>query len=151
MYVLMLLKCMFSIIAPMTLCHVRSVCLLKNPQAKNLWVYMSGKFPMDLGIPPLEIQNLTETNPLKSRSLVCGLTVWLVAYNIQHANSNLPHATHGIEHATCNISTWHTSYMMRIILHIKYSLKPMTYANWHLTLHIIFIGWGTRHGVYQMW
>ena len=32
-----------------------------------------GKFPMDLGIPPLEIKNLTESKPRKSRLSVCGL------------------------------------------------------------------------------
>ena len=31
-------------------------------------------FPMDLGIPPLKIKNLLESNPLKVRLLVCGLT-----------------------------------------------------------------------------
>ena len=30
---------------------------------------------MDPGIPPLEIENLLESNPLKSSLLVCGLTV----------------------------------------------------------------------------
>ena len=33
-----------------------------------------GNSRMDLGIPPLEFKNLIESNPLKSRFLVCGLT-----------------------------------------------------------------------------
>ena len=35
----------------------------------------SGEFPMDLGIPPLEIWNMVEISPLQSRFSVCGLTV----------------------------------------------------------------------------
>ena len=42
----------------------------KNPQTENLWVSHSGKFPNDLGAPPLEIKNLLESDPLKSRFLV---------------------------------------------------------------------------------
>ena len=34
----------------------------------------SGKFPMDLGIPPHEIKNLLESDPLKSGFLVRRLT-----------------------------------------------------------------------------
>ena len=34
-----------------------------------------GKFPTDLGTPPLRIKNMLESKPLKSGLLVCGLTV----------------------------------------------------------------------------
>ena len=36
-------------------------------QTNNVWVWMSGKFPKDLGIPPLQIKNLPESKPPKSR------------------------------------------------------------------------------------
>ena len=34
-----------------------------------------GKSPMDLGIQPLKVKNMMESNPLKSRFLVCGLAI----------------------------------------------------------------------------
>ena len=40
--------------------------------------------PMDLGIPPLRIKNLLESNPLKSRFVFCGLAIeftWGFGYN----------------------------------------------------------------------
>ena len=47
-----------------------------NPQTKNRRPQFSGKFPVDLGVPPLETTNeMLESNPLKSRVLVCGLAV----------------------------------------------------------------------------
>ena len=47
----------------------------KNPQAENPRVQMPGEFPVDLGIQPLRFENLTESNPLKSRLSARGLTV----------------------------------------------------------------------------
>ena len=49
----------------------------KNPQTNySLSLnFSSGRFPKDLGIPPLKIETLTESNPLKSRFLVCGLAL----------------------------------------------------------------------------
>ena len=34
-----------------------------------------GIFPMDLGVPLLRLENLLESNPLRSRFSVCGLAV----------------------------------------------------------------------------
>ena len=47
----------------------------KNPQTENRWLETSGKLPMDLGIPTLNIKNLLESNRLSSRYLVRGLAV----------------------------------------------------------------------------
>ena len=47
----------------------------KHVQTKNICLISSGEFPMDLGIPPLKIKNMLESNPLKSRFLVRGVTV----------------------------------------------------------------------------
>ena len=38
--------------------------------AKNAWLKLSGKIPMDVRIPPLEIKIMLESNPLKSTMLV---------------------------------------------------------------------------------
>ena len=46
----------------------------RNPQTKNGRLEISGGFPVDVGIPPLKIKNLLESNPLRSRFVVCGLT-----------------------------------------------------------------------------
>ena len=40
----------------------------KNSQTDGLRVEISGRFPTVLGIPPREIKNLLESNPVKSRS-----------------------------------------------------------------------------------
>ena len=42
---------------------------------KICWLNISGKFPMCLGIPPLQIKIMLESNPLKSRILVWRLAV----------------------------------------------------------------------------
>ena len=47
-----------------------------NPQAKSRWLQMSGRLPRDLETSPLEIQNLLESSPRKSRFLVRGLAVY---------------------------------------------------------------------------
>ena len=39
------------------------------------WLIISGKFPVEMRIPPLEIKNMLESNPLKSRILVWRLAV----------------------------------------------------------------------------
>ena len=39
----------------------------ENPQAKNVLVWVSGDLPVDLGIPPLDINDLTESNPRNPR------------------------------------------------------------------------------------
>ena len=44
---------------------------------------------MDLGVPPVEIRNLLGLKPLKSRFLVCELTVW------QHGNTGLRDTAQG--------------------------------------------------------
>ena len=43
--------------------------------AKIRFLKLSGKFPMDMRIPPLDIEMLLESNPLKSRILVRRLAV----------------------------------------------------------------------------
>ena len=50
---------------------------------KIRWVNIYGKFPMDMRIPPLEIQVMLEPNPLRSRVLVRRLAV----------TRNAPHTT----------------------------------------------------------
>ena len=55
---------------------------LESPQTEDLRVGTSGRFPVDLGIRPLGIKNLLESNPLKSRFLAHGwaaIHVWLVS------------------------------------------------------------------------
>ena len=54
--------------------RVRSIPTPRSRKAKNLWLWNAGDFPVDLGIPPLKIQNLLGSNPPKSRFLVCGWT-----------------------------------------------------------------------------
>ena len=53
-----------------------------NPQTKNLPGQTSGKFPMDLGIPPLMNKNALESNPLQSRFSARGLAVWGCRYQV---------------------------------------------------------------------
>ena len=48
---------------------------------------ISGKLPMGLGIPPFEVKSLPESIPLKSRFLVCGLTVAFMS-GIRYAGSD---------------------------------------------------------------
>ena len=43
---------------------------------KIAWLKLSGNFPMGLGVPPLKLKILLESNPLKSRILVRRLAVW---------------------------------------------------------------------------
>ena len=47
----------------------------KTIPTKIAWLKLSGNFPMGLGIPPLKIQILLESNSLKSRILVRRLAV----------------------------------------------------------------------------
>ena len=42
---------------------------------KTPWLKLSGRFPMDLRIPPLKLKILLESSPLKSRILVRRLAV----------------------------------------------------------------------------
>ena len=40
---------------------LRAPAASKNPRTKNLRVEISGKFPMCLGIPPLQVENLASS------------------------------------------------------------------------------------------
>ena len=44
----------------------------KNPQAKRIWVYLFGTFPMDLGILPFEMKNQTGSKPDNSDAWFVG-------------------------------------------------------------------------------
>ena len=44
------------------------------------WLQLSGEFPMDLRIPPLNIKIMLESNPLNSIILVRRLAVWSLRY-----------------------------------------------------------------------
>ena len=46
----------------------------KNLPTKIAWLKLSGKFPLDMRIPPLKIKIMLESNPPKSRILVRRLT-----------------------------------------------------------------------------
>ena len=48
---------------------------------KIRWLNISGKFPLSLGIPPLKLKILLESNPLKSRILVRRLAVPTADYS----------------------------------------------------------------------
>ena len=54
---------------------VRPVSLLRIFPTKIRWLKLSGRFPVGMRIPPLEIKILLESNPLKSRILVWRLAV----------------------------------------------------------------------------
>ena len=58
---------------PMYLCTSMLLYLF----IKIRWLNISGRFPMDMRIPPHRIKILLESNPLKSRILVRRLAVWL--------------------------------------------------------------------------
>ena len=47
----------------------------KNLPTKIAGLKLSGKFPLDMRIPPLKIKNMLESTPLKSRILVWRLAV----------------------------------------------------------------------------
>ena len=68
---------------------MRTVTLqIQNLHTKNIRVDISWKFLMDLGIPPLEMNNMLGSNPLKSRFLVRGLAVRPLVKN-NHQDNNL--------------------------------------------------------------
>ena len=60
--------------SPLT-CEERLVSLLRLSLLRFRRLETSGKFPLGLRIPPLEIKILLESNPLKSRILVRGLAI----------------------------------------------------------------------------
>ena len=62
----------------------------KNLPAKIAWLKLSGKLPMGLGIPPLEIKTMLEANPLKSRILVRRLAVSAPWRSIQRDTFGAP-------------------------------------------------------------
>ena len=55
--------------------HVLTGSLTASLRTKIRWLKPSGQFPMGLGIPPLEIKIMLESNPLKSRILVRRMAV----------------------------------------------------------------------------
>ena len=60
--------------------HSNTPNLLTNIiPTKVAWLKLSGKFPMGLGIPPLRIEIMFESNPLKSIMLVWRFAIWLRA------------------------------------------------------------------------
>ena len=66
-------------------CAVRPISLLTLHPTNIAWLKLSGKFPMGLGIPPLQIKIMLESNPLKSTMLVGRLAVF--ATKCAHSNS----------------------------------------------------------------
>ena len=57
--------------------------------AKIAWLKLSGKFPLGLGIPPLQIQIMLESNPLRSRILVRRLAVTPRGENFQSSDDQI--------------------------------------------------------------
>ena len=55
--------------------YAQSPYYTKNLPAEIAWLKLSGKFPMDMRIPPLNVKILLESNPLESRILVRRLAV----------------------------------------------------------------------------
>ena len=60
---------------------------------KTAWLKLSGRFPMGLGIPPLNIKILLESNPLKSRILVRRLAVFPLPKKSQASEPHAPTTT----------------------------------------------------------
>ena len=71
----------------------------KELQTRNLRVEISRSFPTDLGIPPLELENLLEPNPLNTGFLACGLAAHLSSLWARRriASAGWPHTVAGSE------------------------------------------------------
>ena len=71
--------CVFVLLFSLMALGLRSLLTPSLPSenilAKIAWLKLSGKFPMDMRIPPLKIKILLESNLLKSRILVRRLAV----------------------------------------------------------------------------
>ena len=74
--------------------QLRPILPAKMVPARIPWLKLSGKFPLDMGvrIPPLGINILLESNPLKSRILVRSLAVREVSSPHPHCDG--PGLTH---------------------------------------------------------
>ena len=93
-----------------TLCMPNPPTNIIPTNIEIVWVKLYGNFPMDLGIPPLIIKIMLESNPLKSIMLVWRLAVkWHTATSIQKV---------GADQKVTSSSHWRVKPWLRPIVYI---------------------------------
>ena len=105
------------------------------------WLKLSGKFPMDLRIPPLNIKIVLESNPLKSRILVRRLAVpWNRRAPMGRSNWPNPH-----RHAHCAYTPIARTHVMDLAggsyspVRVLVGMFTSTYNIWIHTYIYIYI------------
>ena len=86
----------------------------------NLRVESSGKFPMDLGIPPPRLKNMPESNPLESRFLVRRLTVDPGIADHAHALMGCSNTKDGLLHRSGGIMLMFSFFIIIIMIILCY-------------------------------